>query len=165
MEAAANALQGKLSDTAEKRITVQLVQKVVARQNNMSVQQLLERTRRHSIARPRQIAMFLASKMTHASLPDIGQRFGGFDHTTVMYARDRIADLVEKDPTIKAEIEGLTRAIRREPSGWRRGSPLTPSPCTLRLGIGWILLVSHPLRAATQGAPAGGFCVRARGAE
>ncbi|MFZ2029459.1 MAG: DnaA/Hda family protein [Vitreimonas sp.] len=115
LEAAANALQSKLSDSAERRITVQLVIKVVARHNNMTPQQLLERTRRHAIARPRQTAMYLACRMTHASLPDIGQRFGGFDHTTVMYARDRIADLVEKDPTVKAEIEGLTRAIRREP--------------------------------------------------
>jgi chromosomal replication initiator protein len=115
LEAAANALQSKLSDASERRITVQLVQKVVARHFNMSVQQLLERTRRHSIARPRQIAMFLACRMTHASLPDIGQRFGGFDHTTIMYARDRIAQLVEQDPTTKAEIENLARAIRREP--------------------------------------------------
>ncbi len=115
LEAAANALQAKLSDASERRITVQLVQKVVARHFNMSLQQLLERTRRHSIARPRQIAMFLACRMTHASLPDIGQRFGGFDHTTVMYARDRIAALVEQDPNFKAEIEGIARAIRREP--------------------------------------------------
>jgi chromosomal replication initiator protein len=115
LEAAANALQSKLADASERRITVQLVQKVVARHFNMSVQQLLERTRRHSIARPRQIAMFLACRMTHASLPDIGQRFGGFDHTTIMYARDRIAQLVEQDPTTKAEIENLARAIRREP--------------------------------------------------
>ena len=77
LEATANALQAKLSDAAERRITVQLVQKVVARHYNMTPQQLLERTRRHSIARPRQVAMFLACRMTHASLPDIGQRFGG----------------------------------------------------------------------------------------
>ncbi len=115
MEAAANALQAKLSEAAEKRITVQLVQKVVARHYNMSVQQLLERTRRHTIARPRQTAMFLACRMTHASLPDIGARFGGFDHTTVMYARDRVAALVEQDPSFKAEVEGIARAIRREP--------------------------------------------------
>lgn len=115
LEAAANALQSKLSETAERRITVQLVQKVVARHYNMSVQQLLERTRRHSIARPRQVAMFLACRMTHASLPDIGQRFGGFDHTTIMYARDRIAALAETDANLKAELEGIARAIRREP--------------------------------------------------
>jgi len=115
LEAAANALQNKLSDAAERRITVTLVQKVVARHYGMSVQQLLERTRRHTVARPRQIAMFLACRMTHASLPDIGQRFGGFDHTTIMYARDRIAALVEQDANFKAEIEALARAIRREP--------------------------------------------------
>jgi chromosomal replication initiator protein len=115
LEAAANALQSKLSDAAERRITVQLVQKVVARHYGMTVQQLLERTRRHAIARPRQTAMYLACRMTHASLPDIGQRFGGFDHTTIMYARDRIAALVEQDPVVKAEIENVMRAIRREP--------------------------------------------------
>jgi len=115
LEAAANALQAKLSDAQERRITVQLVQKVVARHYNMSMQQLLERTRRHSIARPRQIAMFLACRMTHASLPDIGARFGGFDHTTVMYARDRIAALIEQDLNLRAEVENIARAIRREP--------------------------------------------------
>lgn len=115
LEAAANALQPQLSEAAERRITVQLVQKVVARQFNMSVQQLLERTRRHAIARPRQIAMFLACRMTHASLPDIGVRFGGFDHTTVMYARDRVAALVEQDAALRAEVETIARAIRREP--------------------------------------------------
>ena len=115
LEAAANALQGKLSDAAERRITVQLVQKVVARHFNMSVAQLLERTRRHAIARPRQIAMHLATKMTHASLPDIGARFGGFDHTTIMYARDRIAALAETDLKTKQDVELLTRLVRREP--------------------------------------------------
>lgn len=115
LEAATNALQTKLADAVERRITVQLVQKVVARHFNMTVQQLLERTRRHTIARPRQIAMFLACKMTNASLPDIGARFGGFDHTTIMYARDRIGQMVESDVNVKAEIEGIARAIRREP--------------------------------------------------
>jgi chromosomal replication initiator protein len=115
LEATANALQTKLSESAEKRITVQLVQKVVARHYNMTVQQLLERTRRHTIARPRQTAMFLACRMTQASLPDIGARFGGFDHTTVMYARDRVGALMEKDAAFKAEVDAIARAIRREP--------------------------------------------------
>lgn len=115
LEAAANALQDKLSDGVDRRITVQMVQKVVARQHGMSVQQLLERTRRQSIARPRQLAMYLATKMTHASLPDIGQRFGGFDHTTIMYARDRIEELAQTDVKLRADIESLVRMIRREP--------------------------------------------------
>ena len=115
LEAAANALQTKLSESAERRITVNLVQKVVARHYNMAVPQLLERTRRQAVARPRQVAMHLACQLTHASLPDIGQRFGGFDHTTIMYARDRIASLRSDDPAFNAEVEGIARAIRREP--------------------------------------------------
>lgn len=115
LDAAATALQSKFADAAEKRITVQLVQKVVARHYGMTVQQLLERTRKHSIARPRQVAMFLACRLTQASLPDIGQRFGGFDHTTCMYARDRIAELATKDPAFSAELDAIVRAIKREP--------------------------------------------------
>jgi chromosomal replication initiator protein len=115
VEAAANALQNKLADSAERRITVQLVQKVVARYYNMTVPQWLERTRRQAVARPRQIGMHLAAKLTHASLPDIGQRFGGFDHTTIMYARDRISELMETDGKLRLEIDTLMRLIRREP--------------------------------------------------
>ncbi|MEJ0058617.1 MAG: DnaA/Hda family protein [Terricaulis sp.] len=115
VEAAVNALQGKLSDAAERRITVQLVQKVTARYFNMTVQQLLERTRRQAIARPRQISMYLATKLTRASLPDIGERFGGFDHTTIMYARDRVAELMETDLKMRHDVEAIARAARREP--------------------------------------------------
>lgn len=115
LDAAAQALQNKFADSAERRVTVQLVQKVVARHYGMAVPQLLERTRRHAIARPRQVAMYLACRLTHASLPDIGARFGGFDHTTIMYARDRIAELMAKEPALAAEIETIIRAIRREP--------------------------------------------------
>ncbi len=115
LEAAANALQGKLTDAAERRITVQLVQKVVARYYNMSVAQLLERTRRHAVARPRQMAMYLATQMTQASLPDIGARFGGFDHTTIMYARDRISELTREDVKVSQEVDTLIRLVRREP--------------------------------------------------
>jgi chromosomal replication initiator protein len=114
LDAAANALQSKFAAAAERRVTVQLVQKIVARHYNMTVQQLLERTRRQAIARPRQVAMFLACRMTNASLPDIGQRFGGYDHTTVMYARERIAQMAEADPVFKAEIENIIRDVKRE---------------------------------------------------
>jgi chromosomal replication initiator protein len=104
----------RISGTSDRRITVNLVQKVVARHYNMSVQQLLERTRRHTIARPRQVAMYMAYRMTQASFPDIGTRFGGFDHTTVMYARDRIAALKDQDAELAAELQSIERAIRRE---------------------------------------------------
>lgn len=115
MEAAVAALQTKLADGADHRITVQLVQKVVARHFGMTVQQLLERTRRQAVARPRQIAMHLSTKLTRCSLPDIGQRFCGYDHTTIMYARDRIAELAATDAKLRLDLDAIERAIRREP--------------------------------------------------
>lgn len=102
-------------DDAPTRITVSQIQKVVARQHGMSVQQLLERTRRQAIARPRQIAIYLATKLTRCSTPDLGQRFGGFDHTTIMYARDRIEELAQTDHRLRASIETLVRLVKREP--------------------------------------------------
>lgn len=74
------------------------------------------------IARPRQIAMFLAREMTKSSLPDIGRRFGGRDHTTVIHALKRIKALAAEDPNIATNI-GLVRAAivayaaRREATG------------------------------------------------
>lgn len=98
-------------DIAPRRITVQLVQTVVARAYGMTVPQMLERTRRRAVAQPRQIAMYLSTKMTPASLPDIGHRFGGFDHTTVIYARDHIKELAGKDPNFAANLAVLERKI------------------------------------------------------
>ncbi len=96
------------------RITVQLVQKVVARHFGMTRHQLLERTRRRGVARPRQIAMYVAWKLTGASLPDIGQRFGGFDHTTVMYARDRIEAFMRENYDFQQEVEGIMRLVKNQ---------------------------------------------------
>lgn len=103
----------------QKRITVQLVQNVVARYHSMSRQQLLERTRRHPIARPRQVAMYLSCKLTDASLPDIGARFGGFDHTTVMYGRDRIAELIElpENAKLKSDVDALAELLQSGKAG------------------------------------------------
>lgn len=69
----------------------------------------LSQTRTIRIARPRQIAMYLAREMTRNSLPDIGRRFGGRDHTTVLHALRRIKALADKDQNIAANI-GLVRA-------------------------------------------------------
>ena len=99
--------------------------------------------------------------MTHASLPDIGQRFGGFDHTTVMYARDRIAALAEQDPAFKAELEDIARADPpRALSLVASWSPRAPKSCNWGLGFARLLLVSHPLRTATHARSQGVFCIR-----
>lgn len=115
MDVAETALRGKLANlAAEKRVTIQLVQKVVAAHYGMTVDELLSRTRQQNIARPRQIAMFLALKLAKRSLPFTGDKFGGFDHTTVMFARNKIARMVEEDAAFKAEIEEIIRKVRRE---------------------------------------------------
>jgi chromosomal replication initiator protein len=64
-----------------------------------------------SYARPRQVAMYLAKQLTSRSLPDIGRRFGGRDHTTVMHGVRRIEELKSADPQIAEDLEILQRAL------------------------------------------------------
>lgn len=96
----------------EKKVTVDHIIKSVAKYHQLTPQELLERTRRAEIAKPRQIAMFLATKMTVRSLPDIARRFGGFDHTTVLYARNSVAKRVETCGRFAADVASIEQAIR-----------------------------------------------------
>ncbi len=114
MEVAETALRGKLANLAEKRVTIQQVQKSVAAHYNMTVDDLLSRTRQQSIARPRQIAMFLALKLAKRSLPFTGEKFGGFDHTTVMFARNKFQKLYNEDLAVRAELDEISRKIKRD---------------------------------------------------
>jgi len=65
-----------------------------------------------AIARPRQVAMYLAKKLTSKSLPEIGRKFGGKDHTTVMHAVKRIEELSKKDSEFAEDVELLTRMLQ-----------------------------------------------------
>jgi chromosomal replication initiator protein len=94
-----------------RRIRIEDIQKVVARQFNVSKNDLLSNRRTRVIVRPRQIAMYLAKVMTPRSLPEIGRRFGGRDHTTVLHAVRKIEQLVGQDETLAQEIELLKRLI------------------------------------------------------
>jgi len=111
MDLAETVLKARFS-AAEKRPTVDLIIKTTAKHFALTPQELLSRSRRRTIARPRQIAMFVCTRMTTRSLPDIGNRFGGFDHTTVLYARDRVAKLVESDQQLRDEVEAVEQAVR-----------------------------------------------------
>ena len=86
---------------------------VVARHYNVSKADLLSGRRTRTIVRPRQIAMYLAKVLTPRSLPEIGRRFGGRDHTTVLHAVRKIEGLIEGDKTLAEEIELLKRTDRR----------------------------------------------------
>ncbi len=95
----------------QKRVRIEDIQKVVARQFNVSRNDLLSSRRTRVIVRPRQIAMYLAKVMTPRSLPEIGRRFGGRDHTTVLHAVRKIEDMSSKDQKLAREIELLKRLI------------------------------------------------------
>ncbi|MCB8829719.1 chromosomal replication initiator protein DnaA, partial [Escherichia coli] len=77
-----------------KRIRIEEIQRIVARHYNVSKQDLLSNRRTRTIVKPRQIAMYLAKMLTPRSLPEIGRRFGGRDHTTVLHAVRKIEDIV-----------------------------------------------------------------------
>ncbi|MGY4449335.1 chromosomal replication initiation ATPase DnaA [Bradyrhizobium sp. i1.3.1] len=79
-----------------KRIKIEDIQRVVARQYNVSRSDLLSSRRTANVVRPRQVAMYLAKTLTLRSLPEIGRRFGGRDHTTVLHAVRKIEALVNK---------------------------------------------------------------------
>ena len=105
-------LLGHIVRTAEpKRIRIEEIQRVVARHYNVSKQDLLSNRRTRTIVKPRQIAMYLAKTMTPRSLPEIGRRFGGRDHTTVLHAVRKIEGLTGEDNKLAQEVELLKRLI------------------------------------------------------
>ena len=94
-----------------KRIKIEDIQRVVARQYNVSRSDLLSSRRTANVVRPRQVAMYLAKTLTLRSLPEIGRRFGGRDHTTVLHAVRKIEALVGKDTSLQDEVESLKRQL------------------------------------------------------
>jgi len=97
---------------AERRITVDEIQKACSEHFGLRQADLISERRNRAIARPRQAAMWLAKKLTTRSLPDIGRRFGGRDHTTVLHAVRRIEQLRAEDPQLARDLEVLARKLR-----------------------------------------------------
>ncbi|HEX9905746.1 MAG TPA: chromosomal replication initiator protein DnaA [Propylenella sp.] len=95
-----------------RRIKIEDIQKVVATHFNVSKQDMLSARRTRAIVRPRQIAMYLAKTMTPRSFPEIGKRFGGRDHTTVLHAVRKVEELAAADAALAQEIELLKRMIQ-----------------------------------------------------
>ncbi len=94
-----------------KRVRIEDIQRVVARHYNVSRQELVSNRRTRVIVKPRQVAMYLSKTMTPRSFPEIGRRFGGRDHTTVLHAVRKIEDLITGDTKLGQEIELLKRLI------------------------------------------------------
>ncbi|MFN3669166.1 MAG: chromosomal replication initiator protein DnaA [Brevundimonas sp.] len=96
----------------ERRITVDEIQKTVADHFSLKQADLLSERRTRAVARPRQIAMWLCKQHTTRSYPDIGRRFGGRDHTTVLHGVRKIEELMGLDDQIARDVETLTRKLR-----------------------------------------------------
>jgi chromosomal replication initiator protein len=96
----------------ERRITVDEIQKVVADYFKLKQADLLSERRTRAVARPRHVAMYLAKQLTTRSYPDIGRRFGGRDHTTVLHAVKRIEELKGTEPGLAADLEAITRKLK-----------------------------------------------------
>lgn len=97
----------------EKRQTIENIQQVVAEYYKMRVLDLKSKRRSRDVARPRQVAMKIAKEWTNMSLPQIGDAFGGRDHTTVIHACQKIDELLKSDERIKADFEQITRILYR----------------------------------------------------
>ena len=97
----------------EKLVTIDNIQKTVAEYFKIRLADLLSKSRRRSISRPRQLAMSLAKELTTHSLPEIGDAFGGRDHTTVMHGCRRIKDLRESDNRVSEDYKNLLRTLTR----------------------------------------------------
>ncbi len=111
MDAVEKMLGHLVQASEQRRVRVEDIQKVVSRHYNVSKNDLLSNRRTRVIVRPRQIAMYLSKILTPRSLPEIGRRFGGRDHTTVLHAVRKIEGMLKEDPKLAQEIELLKRLI------------------------------------------------------
>jgi chromosomal replication initiator protein len=95
----------------DRRVTIEEIQKKVAQHFNIRLADMHSARRARAVARPRQVAMYLAKQLTTRSLPEIGRKFGGRDHTTVMHAVKRIEELRQTDATLAEDIDLLRRML------------------------------------------------------
>jgi chromosomal replication initiator protein len=95
----------------DRQISIDNIQRTVAEYYNIKIADLLSKRRNRTIARPRQVAMALAKELTNHSLPEIGDAFGGRDHTTVLHACRKIAELRESSMDLAEDHKNLSRLL------------------------------------------------------
>ena len=95
----------------DRLVSIDNIQRVVAEYYKIKVADLLSKRRSRSVARPRQVAMYLAKDLTNHSLPEIGDAFGGRDHTTVLHACRKIKSLLDADADIREDVKNLLRIL------------------------------------------------------
>jgi chromosomal replication initiator protein len=107
----AQEVLGELWGEEEKVITIDQIQRKVCDFFGIKLSDLKAQNRTKAVAFPRQIAMYLARQLTHASLSEVGRSFGGKDHTTVLHAVDKVQRLLQEDPKLRKTIDGLIQGI------------------------------------------------------
>ncbi|NEX46361.1 chromosomal replication initiator protein DnaA [Pseudotabrizicola algicola] len=98
--------------SSEKRLTIEEIQRKVAEHYNVRLSDMIGPKRLRTIARPRQVAMYLSKQMTSRSLPEIGRRFGGRDHTTIMHGVRKIEELMAADGQLADDVQLLKRLLQ-----------------------------------------------------
>ncbi|MFM9978789.1 MAG: chromosomal replication initiator protein DnaA [Sphingomonadaceae bacterium] len=110
-EAFTESILGDMFRASQRRVTIDEIQKRVAEHFKIRQAEMVSARRARAVARPRQIAMYLAKQLTPRSLPEIGRRFGGRDHTTVIHAVKQIEKLRAADSEIDSDVRALLRAL------------------------------------------------------
>ena len=111
LEMAEEVIRDLVRHKEPKRVKIEDIQRIVAKHYNVQRQDLLSNRRTHNVVMPRQIAMYLAKTLTPRSLPEIGRRFGGRDHTTVLHAVRKIEELHKTNTQLEQDIELLRRLL------------------------------------------------------
>lgn len=110
LESTQEVLQDLLR-SSDRRVTIDDIQRQVAEHFSIRLADMHSARRARNVARPRQVAMYLAKQLTPRSLPEIGRKFGGRDHTTVMHAVKKVEELIAEDPTFAQDVETLRRGL------------------------------------------------------
>jgi chromosomal replication initiator protein len=114
VELAAEVLKNAVAASPAQRVTIPLIKDRVAKFYGISIKEMEAQRRDQRVTLPRQIAMYIAWQLTGASLPQIAREFGKKDHTTAMYARDKIADLMDADEAFRNRVRSLIAIIQSE---------------------------------------------------
>ena len=111
LESAQLVLRDLIRSDEPRKVMIEDIQRMVANHFSISKSDLVSQRRTRAIVRPRQIAMYLCKTMTPRSLPEIGKRFGGRDHTTVIHAVQKVEQLMGEDRTFSDDVELLKRLL------------------------------------------------------
>ena len=120
LDLAQEALKDLVPTWQAKPLSIDRIQRVVAAHFDVRIADMKSSKRSRQIAYPRQVAMYLCRELTSASLEDVGDAFGGRDHTTVMHGYRKISDERESDPALQHTIDSLIQQLQDD-SGARRG--------------------------------------------